>query len=85
MRTLKAQTGSRIPGASANGPAVIFKPSGETVGPNFYRDIRTRLEVRIAYLDARVEINDIVVADELEKIRSAEAAVKNELASIDNP
>jgi hypothetical protein len=84
MRTLRAQTGSRIPGATTNGPAVIFRPSGETVGPNYYRDIRTRLEVRIAYLDARVEINDIVVADELERIRSAEIEVKDELAALEN-
>ena len=84
MRTLRSQTGTRIPGASTSGPAVIVRPSGEPVGPNFYRDIRKRLEVRIAYLDAKVEISDIILAGELEKIRSQQARVKEELAALEN-
>ena len=84
MRVLRSQTGTRIPGSSASSPTVIFKPSGEPVGPNFYRDIRTRLEARIDYLDARVEVEDVVLLDELENIRNEEALVKDELAAMGN-
>jgi hypothetical protein len=84
MRILRAQTGTRIPGATTTGPAFIYRPSGELVGPNFYRDVRARLQMRIEYLDARVEINDIVLAEELEGIRNQEAAVKSELAAMEN-
>lgn len=84
MDILRAQTGTRIPGGTTTGSAVIFRPSGETVGPNFYRDVRTRLEARIAYLDARVEISDDVVADELERIKLQEAEVKEELSAMEN-
>jgi len=84
MDILRSQTGTRIPSGSTASSAVIFRPSGETVGPNFYRDVRTRLEARIAYLDARVEISDDVVADELQHMTSQEAEVKEELSAMDN-
>ena len=84
MRTLRAQTGTRIPGAASSSSAVIYKPSGEVAGPNFYRDIRNRLTVRIQYLDTRVEISDDVLADELREIRSQEEAVKQELSAMEN-
>lgn len=85
MNVLRAQTGTRIPGGGGNtGSTVIFRPSGETVGPNFYRDVRARLDARIAYLDARVEISDDLVADELERIKLQEAEVKEELSAMGN-
>jgi len=84
MRTLRAQTGTRIPGSASSGSTAIYKLSGEVVGPNFYRDIRNRLAVRIQYLDARVEISDDVLADEIQKIRSQEEAVKQELSAMEN-
>jgi hypothetical protein len=84
MEILRSQTGTRIPGGSNASSAVIFRPSGETVGPNFYRDVRTRLEARISYLDARVEISDDVVAEELERIKTQEAEVKEELSAMED-
>ena len=84
MEILRAQTGTRIPGGTGTGSAVIFRPSGEPVGPNFYRDVRTRLDARIAYLDARVEISDDIIAEELERIKIQEAEVKEELSALEN-
>ncbi len=84
MRLLRAQTGTRIPGAAPSGPAMILKPSGETAGPTFYRDIRVRLNARIAYLDARVEISDLVLAEELERARQQHAEIKQELSAMEN-
>ncbi|MDH5345937.1 MAG: hypothetical protein OEW59_09255 [Gammaproteobacteria bacterium] len=83
MEILRQQTGSRIPGARATSPLQILRPDGETVDPNYYRNVRSRLEARIAYLDAKVEISDDVVADELKRIRGEEAAMKEELASME--
>ena len=58
METLKARTGTRIPGTSVSGPATIYRPSGELLPPNYYRDVRVRLEARLTYLETRVEISD---------------------------
>lgn len=85
MQILKAQTGTHIQGARVTGPTIIYRPRGGPVGPNFYRDVRTRLEARLNYLDARVEISDIVVAEELEQIRIESAELKEELAAIEDP
>lgn len=82
MEILRRQTGSRIPGARATSPMQILRPDGESVDPDYYRDVRARLEARIAYLDTKVEVSDVVVAGELERIRREEAAMRDELASI---
>lgn len=84
MNILRAQTGTRIPSGGNTSSTVIFRPNGETVGPNFYRDVRSRLDARIAYLDARVEISDDLVAEELDRIKIQEAEVKDELAAMGN-
>lgn len=84
MSILKRQTGSRIPGSTVSGAAMVYGPAGESLGPNFYRDVRTQLEARLAYLDTTVEISDIVVKGELERIRSIEAGIKQELAAFEN-
>lgn len=84
MNILRAQTGTRIPGGGNTSSTVIFRPSGETVGPNFYRNVRARLDARIAYLDARVEISDELVAEELERIKIQGAEVKEELSAMGN-
>ena len=82
MDVLRRQTGSRIPGSRAASPLQILRPDGETVDPNFYREVRARLQARIDYLDARVEISDDVIAGELERIRGEEAAMKAELSTM---
>ena len=79
---LREQTGSHIAGARTTNPVQIIRPNGEPVGPNFYRDVQTRLEARIEFLDAKVEISDDVVAEELERIREQEANAKDELAAM---
>lgn len=84
MRILQAQTGTRIPGSPSSGPSLILRPSGESLGPNFYPELMSRLAARIAYLDSKVETNDAVLAAELRKIRAQEAAVKAELAAMQN-
>ncbi len=85
MEILRAQTGTRIPGGTSTSPVVIYRPSGETIGPNFYGDVRTRLAARLDYLDARVEISDDVVAEEFRRIKVEEAEVKDELSAMENP
>lgn len=83
MDTLRSQTGTRLSGNTATGPLMVLRPSGETVGPNFYVDVQKRLQARLEYLDARVEVEDKVLADEFEKIRHMEVEIKNELARME--
>lgn len=85
IRTLRAQTGTRIPGAVTIGPAEIYRPTGESLGPNFYREIRQRLKMRMDYLETRVEIEDLAIAEDLQKIREQEAEAKAAIAAMDNP
>ena len=84
METLREQTGTRIPGASTTSPTMIIRPSGEPAGPMYYDEIRARLKARIEYLDARVEIDDTVIADELERVRESEENIKEALSAMDN-
>jgi hypothetical protein len=84
MNMLRSQTGTRIPGSNTSTPTLVLRPSGEPLAPNYYRDIRRRLEARIDYLDTKVEISDDVLVEELEKIRSAEAEVKQQLTAMEN-
>ena len=84
MDRLREQTGTRIPGASRSNPTMIIRPTGETAGPSYYDDIRTRLRARIEYLDARVEISDTVIADEIERVRQSEQEVRDELSAMEN-
>ena len=81
---LREQTGTRIPGGATTGPMIIYTPSGDTIGPNFYRNVRARLDARLDYLDARVEISDDVIAEEFQRIRIQESEVKDEVAALGN-
>jgi hypothetical protein len=85
MDTLKARTGSRIPGSTTSGPALIFRPSGEILPPDFYRRIRVRLESRLSYLETKVEISDADVASDDESLRSIDEQARAELAAIGIP
>ena len=84
LDTLSEQTGTRIPGARPSAPNMVLRLSGENMGPNFYDDIRARVEARIEYLDARVEISDAVLAEEFERTREEEARVKEALSALGN-
>ena len=81
--TLKSQTGTRIPGSSTSSPGLILRPSGVTLAPNYYDEIRARLNERIAFLDAHDDVADIVLAEEIEKTRQIEANAREELAAME--
>ena len=84
LDTLRSQTGIRIPGSSSSSPGMSLKPSGVRLDPNYYADIRTRLKERITYLDARVDVVDIVLTEEINKARKMEATFREELAAMGN-
>lgn len=83
MEILQQQSGSRIPGAEVTVPTIVYTPDGVPAGPSYYSDVRTRLGVRLAYLDARVEISEDVVTGELEQILQRESEIKRELAALE--
>ncbi len=85
MNTLKARTGSRIPGSARSSSAATYRPSGELLGPSFYRDIRNRLEARLRYLEIKIEVTDLAMDIDYENMRSLEEQVKEELAALDVP
>lgn len=85
MNTLKTRTGSRIPGSATSGPAIIFRPSGEPLPPNFYRNVRVRLEARLNYLETKVEVRDVAVASDDEALKLLEEQARAELAALAIP
>ena len=85
MNTLRERTGSRIRDSSASGPALIYRPSGELMPPNYYRDVRVRLEARLNYLETKVEIRDVDVELEDEALKLLEQQVRAELAAMEIP
>ena len=85
MDILKSRTGSRIPGSAASSPALIYRPSGEPLPPNYYRDVRVRLEARLTYLETRIEISDVALGSENEQLDVLEAQVRAELAALEVP
>ena len=85
MNTLKSRTGTRIRGAAISGPALIYRPSGELLPPNYYRDVRVRLETRLNYLEITVEVKDIDVESDDEALQLLEEQVKSELAALEIP
>ena len=85
MNTLKSRTGTHIPGSVVSGPVQIIRPSGLLEDPNFYRNIRLRLEARLNYLETRVEISDIVLESDDDGLRMFEEQVKSDLAALEIP
>ena len=85
MNTLKRRTGSRIRGAPTSGPALIYRPSGELLPPNYYRDVRVRLETRLNFLEIKVEIKDVDVESDDEALKLLEQQVQSELAALEIP
>lgn len=82
MNTLKARTGSRIPGSASSAAETIYRASGEIEGPNFYRNVRMRLEARLEYLESRVEVTDFALQSGYDDVRMLEQEVKQELAAL---
>jgi len=85
LRTLKERTGSRVARTDYSGPLIIIKPNGGTLGPNYYRDIRARLEMRLNYLETRVEISDVANWIDDEKLQLLQDQARSELAALDRP
>ena len=78
-------TGTRITRSASTGPAMVYGPNGELLSPNFYRDVRVRLEARLSYLETRVEIRDIDSELDDEALRILEEQAKAELAALEVP
>jgi len=85
MNTLKGRTGTHVQGSNAGGRVVIIRPSGRIEDPNYYRDIRLRLEARLSYLETNAEISDITVESGNDELRRYEEQVQSEIASIEIP
>ena len=85
MNTLKRRSGSRIRRAPTSGPALIYRPSGELLPPNYYRDVRVRLETRLNFLEIKVEIKDVDVESDDEALKLLEQQVQSELAALEIP
>ena len=85
MNTLGGRTGTHIRGATSGGSTVIFRPSGMIEDPNFYRNIRLRLEARLSYLETKVEISDIALESGDKELRNYEDQVKSELSALEIP
>ena len=85
MNTLSSRTGSHIRGATSGGSTVILRPSGTTENPNFYRDIRLRLEARLSYLETKFEISDLALESGDKELRRYEEQVKSELSALEIP
>jgi hypothetical protein len=85
MNTLKSRTGTHIPGSGISGSMQILRPSGLPEDPNFYRNIRLRLEARLNYLETRFEISDIVLESDDDGLRKFEEQVKSDLAALEIP
>ncbi|MCH8070663.1 MAG: sel1 repeat family protein [Proteobacteria bacterium] len=85
MNTLRSRTGTHIPGSRISGPMQIVRPSGMPENPNYYRDIRLRLEARLNYLETKVEISDITLESDYDGLRMFQEQVKSELAALGIP
>jgi len=85
MNTLKSRTGTHIPGSGISGSMQIVRPSGLHEDPDFYRNIRRRLEARLNYLDASVEISDIELESDDDGLRMFEEQVELDLAALEIP
>ncbi len=85
MDILKRRTGTHISSSNISSPIVTITPSGIPQDPNFYRNVRRRLEARLNYLETNVMIRDVPLESEDERLRQFEEQVKSELAAIDIP
>jgi hypothetical protein len=85
MNTLKGRTGTHIVGSRISSPVRIIRPSGLPEDPNYYRNVRLRLEARLNYLETKVEISDLAVDSDDEEIRRFEEQIKSELAALEIP
>ena len=82
MEILRSRTGTRIASSSNASPMVVLHRSGEQAAPVYFLDLRKRLADRLAYLNAKVEISDLAIADDLARMQSDESTIRRELAAL---
>ena len=85
MDILRSRTGSRIAKSASSSPAMTYRQDGVLESPNFYRDVRLRLEARLNYLETKVKITDLAAQEDEEQIRRLEEQVRAELAALGRP
>jgi hypothetical protein len=85
LSTLKARTGTHIVGSTVISPMQVIRPSGLPEGPNFYRNVRRRLEARLNYLETKVEISDIPLETDYDELREFEQQVREDLIALEIP
>lgn len=85
MEILKRRTGSHIPGSGVSQPIKVIRPSGIPEDPNFYANVRRRLEARLNYLETKVEIEDLQREPDTGELQQFEEQVRAELASLEVP
>ncbi len=85
LNTLKARTGTRIPGA-ASGPLTVIDLAGTgAANERFYQVVDDRLETRLAYLKTNVEIIDIETGNSDSVVQGLENDMKKVIASLELP
>lgn len=85
ISTLKARTGTRIPGA-ASGPLTVIDMSGSgAANERFYQEVEERLQTRLSYLKTNVEIIDIDTSDGAPLVQGLEDDMKKVIASLELP
>jgi hypothetical protein len=82
LSTLRARTGTRIPGAATGQLTVVNVPGG---GERYYQAIEERIETRLEYLKSNVEIVDIDLGSKDEAVRVLETDLRRELAALELP
>lgn len=85
LNILSSRTGSRIAQSVSSSPALIYRPTGQLVPPNYYRDVRVQLEARLNYLETRVEVLDVNAGLQDEALQLLEEQVRAELAALQVP
>jgi len=83
LDTLKAKTGSRLPGSSTSPISIVNMRSNELQGEASYARIQKRIELRLEYLNANVEIVDVDLNDEFAVKKSLEMEIRKEMAALD--
>lgn len=85
LEILAERTGSRIPGAYSGRLTIINVQPTEVTGDEYYEKIRKRVDTRLEYLDANVEVTDFGPEADLEAIRALEVELRQKLAALESP
>ena len=85
IQKLKNRTGTRISTSGLSQPMRVIRRDGLPEDVNYYRNIRTRLETRLNWLETKVEINDIALEPASDEVRQFEDQVRAELAALEVP